>query len=341
MKWLVSLAPASVLAILLVAGSAAQEPENAPEFQDAPVTEVLAWAHRTLGVGFVYDGAVLRGPGGEGPRRVSANHSRPENRAESTLMLFELLRRCGLVAFEVEGMPGPTYQLYAADGAARAAPLLSHLDDLGGLLFAALAIRLERATAEALAPRIRTVMTPGVGSVQILETTQTLIVTDYADRLRAAWALALAADAPHERDDDRAVHDHAARSAPADKLAAALERIREPGETFRVAVNASANVVLISGTRAEVRRAGEALERLDAHPENPAFREETHTIKLIHLEPGAAARTLREMFQPQVAAGSVQIGVFERDRRVVFRGTGWDYERAAATLRRLDMPAGE
>jgi len=324
------------LAGALLAPARAQEAAPKPEFNNAPVTDVLLWAQRAIGCGFVYEAAVLNDSATGQPRRITASHTEPQTKAEKTLLLFELLRRCKLVPFEIGGMPGPTYHLYDADGAARNAVIVQAPEDLEGMYFASLSLKLRRANVQTLAPRVRATLTAGVGSIEVFEETQSLIVTDYADRLLAVWELLQAAEEPAPRDDDLVVQDYAAKSS-ATGLVAALERLRESDEAWKSTINATSNVVLVSGLRAEVELVMQRLKLLDGHPENAAFSESTQTIKLIYLTPAEATATLRAMFEAQVESGSVQIGGFERDRKLVFRGTEFDFSRAKATIKALDV----
>jgi hypothetical protein len=101
-------------------------------------------------------------------------------------------------------------------------------------------------------------------------------------------------------------------------------------------------VLLFSGERAQITRVLDRLRKLDAEDENPAFAETTRTLKLIYLEPGEAVKTLRQMFETELASGSVQIGGFERDKKVVFRGTQYDFERARSAIKAIDLkPEGD
>lgn len=333
------IAMALLLGVLLVLPAGAQQPEPKPEFDNAPVTDVLRWAQDSIGVGFIYDAAVLTDPGTNQLRRVTARQAQPATSAEKTLLLFELLKRCGLVAFVVGGLPGPTYQLYAADGASRAADIALSVDELDGRYFGALSIRLQAASVQSVAPRIRERLTPGVGSLEVFEATHTMVITDFTDRLLAAWEIAMAADLATIRDDDLVVFDFAAINTPAEKLATALERVRGDGESWKLTVNDTANVLLISGRRDEAEAVLERLDALDSHKANPAFAENTQTIKLVFLQPAEAAKTLREMFEVQVKVGSVQIGAFERDRKIVFKGSEYDFQRAKATIAAIDVQA--
>jgi type II secretory pathway component GspD/PulD (secretin) len=332
------LIPVFILALAL--GSAtAQEPVPKPEFDGAPVTDVLIWAQRSIGCGFMYEGQVLRDPATGKQRSITAKHIEPATRAEKTALLFELLRRCGLVAFEIGGLPGPSYQLYDAAGAAANAPLFDNPDKLGNALFAGLTIRLKRAAALEVAARVKQRLTP-VGAVEVFETTQTLIVTDYRDRLAAAWEVAQSAENGAERVDDMVVRDYSLRNVPADRALAGLQRLREKNESWNAAAHQTANVLLFSGRRDELDRVAERLRLMDRHEERAEFAEATRTIKLIFLDAGAAVKTLRQMFEADVAADSVQIGSLQGDT-VVFRGSEYDYRRAADTLKLLDQPPAE
>jgi type II secretory pathway component GspD/PulD (secretin) len=338
--------PALLLAALLafsLSPAGAQQAQPKPEFKDAPVTDVLLWAQKSIGVGFVYDGKVLNDPATGQLRRVTASHVEPQTRPEKTLLLFEILKRCGLVAFEVGGMPGPTYHLYAADGAARNAAIVNSINELEGMYFASLAIKLRRAAVQSVAPRIRPKLSEGVGSLEVFEDTHSMIVSDFADRLLVAWEIAMAADQPSMRDDDLVVQDYAVRNGLAARFEAAIERLRESNEGWKATVNETSNLLLISGRRDEVGKVIDRLRLLDSKPENPAFKQTTQTIKLIYLTPADAVGTLRQMFEAQIAAGSVQVGGFERDRKVVFSGSEFDLERAKAAIKAIDtrQEAGE
>ena len=50
-----------------------------------------------------------------------------------------------------------------------------------------------------------------------------------------------------------------------------------------------------------------------------------------------AARTLKQMFEAEISAGSVQIGAYERAQKIVFRGSKADGQRAADALKVVDM----
>ncbi len=332
--------PLLLLAGLLVAPATAQDPPAKPDFRNAPIGDVLMWAQKSIGCGFMYDGEVLRDPATGSQRTITAVHVEPATKAEKTVLLFELLRRCGLVAFEIGGLPGPTYQLYDAAGAARNAPLFDHPDELGSTLFAGLTIRLRRVSAVEVATRIKSRLTPGAGAVEVFETTHSLIVTDYADRLRAAWEVAQTAEQGVERADDVTAMDRALRVVPAPRALAALERLREKNETWKATAHETANVLLFSGRRDELDRLSERLRLLDRHDEVPAYAEETRTIKLIFIDPATAARTLREMFERELRAGSVQLGTHV-DRQLVMRSSLYDYQRATEILKALDTPAPE
>ncbi|MCA8914448.1 MAG: hypothetical protein KDB90_03480 [Planctomycetes bacterium] len=333
------LLPIALIAGLLawtLAPAGAQEAQPKPEFNNAPVTDVLLWAQKSMGVGFIYEGDVLNNPDSKQIRKVTASHVEPQTKPEKTLLLFELLKRCGLVAFEVGGMPGPTYHLYAADGAARNAVIVRAPEELGGMYFASLAIELHSAGVQSVAPRIRNVLTPGVGSIEVFEDTHSLIVSDFSERLLAAWEIAMSADNAPDREDDLVVMDYAVRNGTAERAVAAIERLRETSETWKATINEIANVLLLSGRRDEVDRVMTRLSLLDGHEENAAFKESTQTIKLIYLTPAEAVATLRQMFESKVASGAVQIGGFERDRKVVFRGSDYDVERARAAIKAVD-----
>jgi type II secretory pathway component GspD/PulD (secretin) len=233
-------------------------------------------------------------------------------------------------------MPGPTYHLYSADGAARNAVIVQHPDELGGMYFASLTIQLHRAGVQSVAPRIRKVLTPDVGSIEVFEDTHSLIVADFSDRLFAAWEIAISADTPPTRDDDLVVADHVVRIGSAERAIAAVERLRERDETWKATINEPANLVLISGRRDQVEIVLQRLKQLDVHDESVAFKESTQTIKLIYLTPAEAVATLRQMFEAKLAGGAVQIGGFDRDRKVVFRGSEYDFTRAKAAIKAID-----
>lgn len=326
-----------LLGVLCAGLLPAQDAAPKPEFNDAPVTEVLLWAQKSIGCGFIYDGEVLKDPATGQVRRVTAQLVEPATRPEKTLLLFELLKRAGLVPFEVGGMPGPTYQLYGAEGAARNAAIVQSREELDGLYFASLSIRLRSAPVQSVAIRVQDRLTPGIGSVETFEDTHSMIVTDYVERLYVAWEIARTADTPTTRDDDLVVSDFAVRSMPAERLAAALERLREKNEEWKSTLNEFSNVLLISGRRDTVELVIERARKLDAREPNPAFEETTSTIKLIYVKPADAVNTLRDLFKEQVESGSVQIGAFERDRKVVFRGSSYDAQRAQAAVKVIDV----
>ncbi|MBE7491495.1 MAG: hypothetical protein HS108_07045 [Planctomycetes bacterium] len=330
------LAVVTVMLVVLVLPGRAQETPR-PEFDNAPVGDVLVWAQKSLGVGFVYEGRDLVDPATNQPRRVTSKGTNPQTRAERVVLLLELLRRAGLVAFEVGGMPGPTYQLHTGEAAARLAPIVDDPARLAGLYFGALSIRLKRAAPIEVAARVRERLSPGVGRAEVFEATGTLIVTDFADRLAAAWEVARAADVATERAEDLHVAHLAVKSGPAGRHLAALERLRMPGEGWKGAVNEQANVVLLSGRRDELARVEERSGRLDNQPAAGAYVETTQTFKLIFVSAAEASRVLREMFQSQIEAGSVQIGAFDRTKSVVFRGSEFDATRAKETLRTIDV----
>lgn len=326
------------LALLLAIPGRAQD-DPRPEFDNAPVGDVLAWAQKSLGVGFMYEGKDLLDPATNQPRRITSKGARPQTRAEKLVLLLELLRKANLVAFEMGGIPGPTYQLLTGDAAARLAPIVADPAALKGMYFGALSIRLERAAPIDVAARIRERLSPGVGRAEVFEATGALIVTDFADRLLAAWEVAQAADTPTDRAEDLQVAHLAVKSGPASRHLAALERLRAIGESWKGAVNEQANVVLVSGRRDELARVQERSTQLESQPNAPLFTETTQTLKLVYISAGEAARVLREMFQSQVDAGSVQIGAFERTKSIVFRGSDFDATRARDTLKTIDVQA--
>lgn len=328
----------AVLTLLLAMPGRAQE-DPKPEFENAPVGDVLLWARKSLGVGFVYEGRDLNDPATGQPRKVSSNGTAPTTRAERLVLLLELLRRAGLVAFELGGLPGPTYQLYTSEMAARLAPIVNSPDALEGVYFATLTIHLKRAQPADVAARIRERLSPGVGRVEVFEATGTLLVSDFADRLRAARDVAKSADEPAPRDEDLQVVHLAVKSGPAARHLAALERLRAVGESWKGALNEQANIVLVSGRRDELARVQERSGKLDNQPQAGAYAESTQTFKLIYVSAGEASRVLREMFQMQVESGSVQIGAFERTKSIVFRGSDFDATRARDTLRQIDVQA--
>ncbi|MCA8913127.1 MAG: hypothetical protein KDB82_15610 [Planctomycetes bacterium] len=324
------------MAALMFVPADAQEAAPKPEFDDAPVTDVLKWAQQSIGVGFIYDGEVLNDPASGQIRRVTAKHVAPDTKAEKTLLLFELLKRCGLVAFEVGGMPGPTYHLYSADGAARNAVIVKTPEELSDLYFGSLSVQLKRSAVQAVAARVRPKLSQGVGSIEVFENTQSMIITDFADRLRAAWEIVQAAENQAPRDDDLVVETYVVKNGVADRFRAGMERLREGGENWKATVNENSNLLLISGRRDEVSRVLARLRQLDSGEPDPNFEESTGTIKLIFLKPSDAVATLRQMFESELASGSVQIGGFERDRKVVFRGSNYDLERARAAVKAID-----
>ncbi len=346
MKRTFTLLPVLLLLLALpgMTGNAQQE-QPKPEFDNAPVGDVLLWAQKSLGVGFVYEGKDLNDAASGLPRRVTGKGTQAETRNQKLVLLLELLRRAGLVAFEIGGLPGPTYQLHSGENAARLAPVVEDPKALQGMYFAALSIRLGRAAPLDVATRIRERLSPGVGRVEVFDATHTLLVTDFADRLNAAWEVALAADQPTDRVDDLSVQDLAVKSGPATRHLAALERLRAIGESWKGAVNERANVILLSGRRDELARVAERSARLDDQPQAGAFAESTQTLKLVYLGASEGARLLREMFSQQVEGGSVQIGAFDRTKSIVFKGSEFDITRARDTLKQLDVqsaaPKGE
>lgn len=323
----------AALTLMLSLQSQAQEPEVVT-FKDAPITDVLAWAQKDIGCGFVYEGADLMDEGKV--RRISCERLTPKTKAESTLVLFELLKRVELVAFEVEGMPGPTYQLVRGTEAARYATLVKSVQEAGKFYFAALAIKLMRADPAKAAEAVRKVLTQNVGYVEVFAQTHTLIVSDFSSRLTAAWETAQAADVPAERDDDLIIADLTPQTTTAKRAAVALDRLRSAGETWQVTVNESSNVVLVSGRRDEVRRVSERFSRFESKPADAAFAETVETFKVVNVSADEAARTLKSMFESDIASGSVQIGAFERQKKIVFRGGRQDAQRVREALKAID-----
>ncbi len=331
----------SLIAALLLVGFAvatphAQPAKAKPEFKDAPVTDVLRWAQDTTGVGFIYEGKDLNDPATGKVRTVTAASVNPATDSERKLLLLELLRRAGLVAFEVGGLPGPTYQLYTAADAARNAPIVEHPDQLAELYYATLSVRLSRNNVQSVAPRVREQLS-AAGKVEVFEATHAMLISDFADRLQAAWTVVLTAEQPALRDDDLVIEDFVAVNGEAIRFLAAAERLRESGESWKASLNETTNAILLSGRRDEVDTVLARLRKLDSRPQDPAFAETTTTLKLVYAEPGDVAATLRDMFGPQVSAGAVQVGAFPRDRKIVFRGSKADLTRAEAALKVLDI----
>lgn len=328
-----------VLLLGLIAALIPAAAQNAPKpdsvFNDAPVSQVLLWAQQDLGCGFIYEAELLLRDGK--PRRVSADATGLKKSGEKRLFLFEVLRRAGLVCFEVQGLPGPTYQLVEAAEAARLAPLARSREELGERYFATLAIKLERASVQRVAQDLRARLTEGVGSLEIFEPTHTLLVTDFTDRLHVCLDAALQADQPATRDDDLVIADYGPANGDARRYVAALERLRAEGETWKASLHEGSNLIVLSGLRLEVERAGARLKLLDSRPADPAFAETVQTRKLIHIPAEDAARTLRQLFEREVNAGSVQIGGYERSRTLVFRGSKADWNRALELLKALDV----
>jgi type II secretory pathway component GspD/PulD (secretin) len=325
----------AALAILfcLTLSSSAQEPE-AITFKDAPITEVLAWAQKDIGCGFVYEGADLMLDGK--PRKISSERLTPKSNAEKTLALFELLKRAELVAFEVEGMPGPTYQLVKGTEATRYATVVKTLAEARKYYFAALSIKLMRADPTQAAEAVRRVLTEHVGTVEVFTQTHTLIVSDFSSRLQAAYETAQAADIPAERETDLIVADFAPQSTTAKRAAAAMERLRGRGENWQATVNESANLLLISGRRDEVQLVGARFKLFESKPADAAYAETVETFKVVNVSADEAVRTLKSMFEPEIAAGAVQIGAFERQQKIVFRGGKQDALRAKEALKAID-----
>lgn len=327
---------AAALMLTLGSQNAQENPQpQDPDFKDAPVSDVLKWAQTELGCGFIYEGEDLF-EGGK-PLTISSASLRPGSNAERTLALFELLRRAGLVAFQVEGLPGPVYQLVKGAQASRFATVVQSPQEAARYYFAALAIKLSRASPQVVAAALKDKLTPGVGSLEVFEATHTLVICDFSDRLLAAHALALAADTPATRDDDLVVADFVPRSLPARRMNAAVERLRVRGESWQASVNEHSNLLLISGRRDEVARVSERLTRLDSRPQDPAFAETVETFKVSNGSAEEAARTLKQMFELEIASGSVQVGAFERARKIVFRGSRADAIRAQEALKQVDV----
>ncbi len=333
---------AAALACCLGAGllaPAAADPAPAqPKFKDAPVIDILKWAQDSLGAGFIYEAADLNGEDGK-PRRVTADTPAPADARAKRLLLFELLRRCELVAFEVEGLPGPTYQLVRGRDAARHAPFVEDERRLHHYYFAAFAVRLARADIARVSAELSRHLTAGVGHIEVFAPTHTMIICDFTDRLQAALAFARAADTAAMRDDDLVLQDFVPRNGRAKLYSLALERLRAPGEDWKLALHESSNVLLLSGKRDELARVAARLQKLDSNPASPAFVEDSFTARLVHIGTEDAARVLREMFAAEIAAFSVQIAPFEKTRSIVFRGSAADFDRAKATLKLIDVEA--
>jgi hypothetical protein len=330
---------AALMVVWMFAPATAQDqPAESPkpEFDNAPVADVLGWAQKSLGVGFVYDGKDLADAAGQ-PRRVTSKGVVAETRAQKLGLLLDLLRRAGLVAFEIGGMPGPSYQLYTGETAARQAPIVESPAGLKGMYFGGLSIRLQRAVPADVAARVREKLSP-VGQVEVFAPTGALIVTDFADRLVAAWEVARLADEATARDEDtHVVTLPVAITTPAARHLAALERLRGIKEGWKGTVNEQANVVLISGRRDECARVEGRSKQLSEQPTAPAYAETTHVMKVVFLSGAEAARILREMFALQIESGSVQIAGQERPKSVVFKGSEFDALRAKETLAKVDV----
>ncbi|MDC1142415.1 hypothetical protein OAU50_04940 [Planctomycetota bacterium] len=324
-------------AILLQAPTQAQQQPVKPEFANAPLTDVLLWAQQSIGCGFMYDAKDTLDPATGKICHITASHIEPESKAQKKLLLFELLRKCGLVAFEVGGLPGPTYEIVRGENAATSAPVLTNVNDLKAHYYAALTIRVHRASALEAAERIRKVLTPTASHIEVIEDTHTLIVTDFADRLTQAFEIAMAVDLPTERADDAVIADFAPTNTVAQRLAAAVERLRSKGSEWKVTINENANVVLISGRRDEVDTLIAHMKQIDSFPQKPEFQEVTASVKVVYVTAADATRTLREMFATQIAAGSIQIGAMESGRKVVFRGSAYDLERLKQNLKVIDV----
>ncbi|MEE9311813.1 MAG: hypothetical protein V3V10_05300, partial [Planctomycetota bacterium] len=273
--------------------TSAQKAPAKPEFEDAPITDVLVWAQDSIGCGFMYDAIVLTNPATGKITRITASHIQPKTKAEKTLLLFELLRARGLVAFEIGGLPGPTYELIRGKDAARSAPVVTDIRRLEGHYFAALTIRMHRATALEASKRMQRVLTPGASHIEVIENTHTLVVTDFVDRLLQAYEIALAVDVPTSRTSDAVIADFSPRNTVARKLAVAVERLRGEDQEWKVTVNENANILLLSGRRDEIDALLTAMKQIDAFPQKPEYAETTSSIKLFYVTAADAARTLR------------------------------------------------
>lgn len=337
MKTLVASLLMLIIATAFQSSSVAQKQPAKPEFNDAPITDVLMWAQQSIGCGFMYDAKDLIDPDTQKVYEITASHIEPKTKAERTLLLFELLQTCGIVAFEIGGLPGPTYELVHGKNAATNAPVITSIDQLGDYYYASLTIRLHRASAIEAAERVKKVLTPGASDISAIGDTHTIIVTDFADRLRQAYEITLALDIPTIRADDLIIANFAPVNTVATKLAAVVERLRGKGQLWKLTVNENANVLLISGTRNEVEGLVNRMKQVDAFPQKPEFQETTQSIKLIFITASDAARTLREMFATQISAGSIQIGAMESGRKVIFRGSTYDLERVKENLKVIDV----
>ncbi len=289
-------------------------------------------------MGFIYEAADLLEAGK--PRKVTSASVKTENKAARTLVLFELLRRCELVAFEVEGLPGPTYQLVKGEEAARFATVVNTPSEARQFYFAALSIKLMRADPARVADALRSKLTAGVGQVEVFENTHTLVVCDFSDRLEAAFETAQAADVPAAREDDLVLADFVPVSCTAKKMGSALERLRARDETWQLTVNENSNLLLVSGRRDQVDRVQGRFSKLDGKPLDPAFSEEVQTFKVLFGSADDAAKTLRQMFAVEIETGTVQVGAYERAQKIVFRGSRFDATRAAEALKAVDVDPG-
>ncbi|MCK6440484.1 MAG: hypothetical protein L6Q71_09850, partial [Planctomycetes bacterium] len=122
------------------AGTSPDKTTPAPiEFRDSPVEELLNWARKRTGCGFIFDADHLLDEGKK-PLKVSYTPATEGGEQDDILVLFECLKRVGLVAMEVQGLEDITYHILPVNEAIGYADVAWEFEQLEGLYFGTLRV---------------------------------------------------------------------------------------------------------------------------------------------------------------------------------------------------------
>jgi hypothetical protein len=292
-----------------------------PQFNDAPVTDVLNWASREFGIAFLSTDGRLNGADGK-PLRLTWRQGNfaatglppwtgegapPKPGMENgVLALYAMLREAGLVAMPLAGMAQPTCQVMSVKDASAYGRVTTSIDDLEGTFFGTLALHAEKISVRALRDIVTRSASP-TAVISVFEPTSRVLVADYIDQLRVVAAAADEAQTPALRDDDIITSVERPTRHDPRGLMNTIMGAKHATQEYQVALNESSHALVFTGRRKDVDA---ALFQFDAIEKLPALAEEQPEMNIYSVRTlGAAevAQSLRGQFAAEVSRGQVRI----------------------------------
>jgi type II secretory pathway component GspD/PulD (secretin) len=307
----------------------------APNFNNATVPEVMAWAARNAGVTWMGRGDQFLDEAGQ-PLRISSSGLTLLEPQDRLIFVYEMLKRVGLVAMPVAGMPVGTVAVVPTSEAAGVGNVATDIEELEGDWFGMLALEAWSISVEELEAIVRKYASK-YAVISTIVPTKRVLVADFIDNLNGIWDAHILGQTHAQADSDIITETVASARHDPKTLAMALQRSVHSNQDCRVTLHESTGAIMVTGQRVDVETVLESFDILEEMPLLPGAARtlQLFTAKIIPAD--VLAQSARGAFAAELALGSVRIGEIMSRRMVMVEASEADWRRVEAWMNAVDV----